>query len=217
MSDWSDSSPYQTTYSEEERIEEYLKKRKERRIKEYNEIEENRKTLFQTYYEAEIRKADSLFNQPGIAFIRFNHKKIKFSFTPCEVVDYVSCRVIFYVSLRYRNNHWLILRDTIPANYKMPVYKKFYKGNSFRSDDDIMKGIMYIYILLMEWAKEHSNFRLEKFKRYKSGEDVFLDSDDEEIFLSQEEISELHAKREAVLKRMVAPSPKKPKGGYFLR
>lgn len=46
------------------------------------------------------------------------------------------------------------------------------------------------------------NFLLQ---RYQNGEDVDLDTDDEELFLTEEERKELKYKREMVLKRMIPP------------
>jgi hypothetical protein len=43
------------------------------------------------------------------------------------------------------------------------------------------------------------------FQRYKKGDDVELDSDDEELFLNQEDRITLYQKRVKVLRRMLPP------------
>lgn len=43
-------------------------------------------------------------------------------------------------------------------------------------------------------------------QRYQNDEDIYLDTDDEELFLTEDQREELNAKREAVLRRMIPPT-----------
>ncbi|KAF2903838.1 hypothetical protein ILUMI_02336 [Ignelater luminosus] len=204
-------SYYETTYSEDERIEKCLKEKREKEKEEARQTELERGKEFQEYYENNKDKENSIFNLKGINFIRFTSKRIKFSFQPCRVARLVCKRVMFFISLRYRKGSWLIKRDSIPANYKRRIYSLFYTNGSFRFDDEsIPYGIVEIWRILKTWAKSEDQFRKLKYQRYKAGEDVYIDTDDEDLFLSDTEIEELHRKREIIWNRMLPPDSEVP-------
>jgi len=204
----SDSSYYETTYSEDERYEQYKREKQRQQIEEARRLDQEREQFFEDFYENNKNKKRSIFNLKGINFIKFTHKRIKFSFQPCRVARLVSTRVIFYITLRYRKKNWLLKRDSIPANYKLKIYSLFYTNGSFSlTDDNIKEGIWEIWKILRKWAQKEHLLRQAKYQRYQNGEDVYLDKDDEDLFLSDTEIEELHEKREAIWERMLPPAP----------
>lgn len=50
-----------------------------------------------------------------------------------------------------------------------------------------------------------SQLILYDFQSYLNGEDVELDSDDEELFVSPHDVEERRRKRDEILKRMIPP------------
>jgi hypothetical protein len=196
------SSFYITTYSEDERIEKALREERRLRSKKASDEDLVRKQTFESYFHSDLR----IFTLPGLTFHAFRHLKIKFSFQPKAITNFVNQNVKFYVSLKYTGKYWRIRRDSLPANYKWKIYKMFYDKESFTiHDENIFSALMKIYEILVVWSRRHEKFRLNKFERYKKGDDVELDSDDEELFLNQEDRITLYQKRVKVLRRMLPP------------
>ncbi|KAL3288541.1 hypothetical protein HHI36_002981 [Cryptolaemus montrouzieri] len=144
-------------------------------------------------------------------FYSFTHLKIKFGFNPSEVA-YVSKRIKFICILKYTGRFWTLGRNTIPANSKETIYEIFLKGVTI-TDKKILAAIDQIHSIFIEWSEEHERFRKRKFRKYEKGELEFfdLDSEDEELYLSQDQRDELRHKRERILNRMIPPKQKKLK------
>ncbi|XP_044258494.1 uncharacterized protein LOC123007323 [Tribolium madens] len=200
----SDSSCYyETTYSEDERIEAALEEKRRKLPQRAQEVNLARQKLFDDFAESNLE----IFNLPGLKFHTFRHTKIKFSFHPASVTNFVIQNVKFYISLKYVNKYWRVKRDSLPSNFKWKIYSLFYNENTFEIDDEnILAILMKIYKLLVSWAQNEEQFRLDKFERYKKGEDVELDSDDEQFFLNQDERNERLAKKTKILRRMIPPN-----------
>ncbi|KAB0792348.1 hypothetical protein PPYR_14307 [Photinus pyralis] len=168
---------------------------------------------FETYLERERNIADSIFNLPALKCLKFTHRKLKFAFTPSEVAQFVSKRLVFIISLKYRMGYWMVKRDYLPVNYKWRIYKLFYtsgRPSHFRfTDENIVEAVHQMWKILCEWAAQDEEFRRRKRDRYRNGEDLFLDEHDEELFLSEGEVEELHRKRNAIWERMLPPKPAK--------
>ncbi|XP_044255549.1 uncharacterized protein LOC123005719 [Tribolium madens] len=196
------SSYYETTYSEDERIEKWLQKKKRKRAQRAQEIDLGRQKLFEDF-----AKSDSeIFDLPGVKFHRFRHTKIKFSFHPASFTNLVNPNVIFYISLKHVGTYWGVKRDSLPSNFKWRIYSLFYDENSEVNDDNILSTIMIIHERLKLWAQNEEEFRKDKFERYKKGdEDLELDSDDEQFFLTQDERNERLQKKVKILLRMIPP------------
>ncbi|KAJ8919918.1 hypothetical protein NQ315_006447 [Exocentrus adspersus] len=198
-----DSDVYQTTASQDERIEQQLRHEKDEERTSQVQLEEERKEQFE---EAFAEKEHEIFHLPGLTFLKFTHLKVRFYFEPSKVATRVSKKVKFYCTLKYykRYGFWNVRRNSIPFPYKKRIYPMFYRDGSV-DDDDLPTVILRIYIQLKAWAQKEEEYRIRKFERYQNGEDVFLDSDDEELFLTEEERRELHDKRMKVLQRMIPP------------
>ncbi|KAK4873537.1 hypothetical protein RN001_015566 [Aquatica leii] len=174
------------------------------------EYDIERPNKFQSYFDDYKNDLESIFNLPGMHFIRYTHKKIKFSFRPSLVAEMVSAKLIFIISLKYRMGYWMVKREYVPVNYMWKICKLFYTTTSFTShfrftDDNIPIGIEEIWKVLCNWALNEDSFRKEKRKRYRRGEDVYIDEDDEELFLSETEVQDLHKRRSKIWKRMLPP------------
>ncbi|EFA13031.1 hypothetical protein TcasGA2_TC010561 [Tribolium castaneum] len=196
------SSYYATTYSEDERIEKALqaKRRKLAQLEHANSL--GRQKTFGQFAESEL----DIFRLTGLKFHTFRHSKIKFSFHPASVTNFVNQNVRFYVSLKYAGRHWRLKRDSLPANFKWKIYSLFYSRNFFEIDDEnILATLLKIYELLVLWTQKEEQYRVDKFQRFKEGEDVELDSDDEQFFLSQSERNERLYKKTKILRRMIPP------------
>ncbi|KAJ8975640.1 hypothetical protein NQ317_013792 [Molorchus minor] len=182
------------------------KKKKEEKARE-ELIQQERKEEFENVFN---EKSLDIFKLPGLTFLKFTYLKIKFSFEPSRLRRYISKKVIFYCSLKYYKRYkiWNIRRDSFPVNYKRIMYQLFYTGDYFRVTDDLLLNTVFkMYDLLIHWAKFEDRFRTEKFARYQQGDkDIFLDSDDEELFFNTEKRKELHRKRNKILKRMLPPA-----------
>ncbi|XP_018567698.1 uncharacterized protein LOC108908229 isoform X2 [Anoplophora glabripennis] len=202
------SDEYVTTASQDERIDENLRQEKEKEKSEQDLLESQRKEVFEEAFQEKIHE---IFQLPGLTFLKFTHVKIKFCFEPCKVVTLVKKDVKFYCSLGYNKKFkfWSVRRDSFPVNYKLRIYNIFYGGPFSVTDETVQDAIYRTYIKLELWAKEEETYRQQKFLKYQNDEDVELDSDDEELFLTEDERKELQAKRERVLKRMVIPTDPK--------
>lgn len=119
---------------------------------------------YENYFIDNINNKHSIFNWPGMYFIDFTNKKIKFSFTPSEVVAMVSKRVKFYCSIRFRNNRWTITRNSIPITCRTIIYNWFYNPlqKNIISLEDILAAIEFIYEQLLSWCAKEEMFRKEK-------------------------------------------------------
>ncbi|KAF5300990.1 hypothetical protein FQR65_LT19285 [Abscondita terminalis] len=169
-----------------------------------------RPAKFEAYFENNKDDPNSIFNLPGVNFIRFTHKRIKFSFRPSSVAEMVSAKHIFIISLKYRMGYWMVKRDHVPANYKSKIYKLFdttiFCTSHFRfTDENVDVAVQEIWKILCKWAFNDDIFRREKYKRYQNGEDVYLDEDDEELFLSETEVRDIRRRRSEIWKRMLPP------------
>ncbi|RZC35313.1 hypothetical protein BDFB_004310 [Asbolus verrucosus] len=197
---------YETTYSEDERIEKALTKRRKARKQRAKIKNLTRQRLFKDLSGADLE----IFTLPGLKFHAFRHTKIKFSFEPSKISNLVVKSVIFYISLIYKGNNWRVKRDSLPGNYKWKIYKLFYNQTFFAIDDEnIFQVLMKIYEIMVTWTKNEENFRLDKFERYKKNEDVELDSDDEQLFLSENERVQIFQKKLKILRRMLPPLKRK--------
>ncbi|KAF5300692.1 hypothetical protein FQA39_LY11054 [Lamprigera yunnana] len=175
--------------------------------------DEKRPQKFLSYFENQKNNENSIFNLPGVEFVKYSHKKIKFTFRPSRVADLVSARIVFVVSLKYRVRFWMVNHDYLPVNCKWNVYNIFFAEHRgtryFRyGDDSVPDAICEIWRILYNWAQRDSDLREEKFCRYFMNEDVYIDEDDEELFLSEIEVEELKRKRDEIWKRMLPPPPK---------
>ncbi|KAK9746586.1 hypothetical protein QE152_g6047 [Popillia japonica] len=204
-------SDYITSYSVDERIAEAIelsKKAKEELNREIDvrrkeskkakeelnrEIDVRRKESLEQYYNENCNDETSIFNQKGLRFVEFGHEKVKFTFRKF---------------LRYRRSYWVLRRDTFPANYKVRIYDLFYKKDpSFSVDDEKLIPVLYnIYKILVDWSKEHQEFRHKRYEQYKAGVDIDLHSEEEELFLTPDEIRDRHEKRDRILQRMLPPN-----------
>lgn len=197
---YSDSSEDEMTYEQEEKINSELERERTERNARRHFIDLKRKKVFEDMF---TNQDEHIFHLKGLTIINFNHNKVKCMFVPSKIVKYVSCKVVFYCTLIYlaKYNNWCIKRDSFPVNYKWQIYPLFYKVD----DMSLLTVIEKIYSRLVLWSKREETFRLEKFKKCQNGEDVYLDSDDEELFLNGEERLKLHKKRAEVLNRMIPP------------
>nr|CAI5857850.1 unnamed protein product [Callosobruchus analis] len=100
----------------------------------------------------------------------------------------------------------MIKRDSFPSNCKQSIYRLFNDGNyCLISDEDILPRIIIIYRHLLIWASKYEKIKEEKYRKFKNGENVELDEEDEELFLTAKERHELRQKRERILRRMIPP------------
>ncbi|KAJ3662688.1 hypothetical protein Zmor_007023 [Zophobas morio] len=199
----SDSSSYcETTYSEDQRIEKALLEEKRIRALRAAEEDQARRKLFENYAKEDL----PIFKLPGIKFHTFRHLKIKFSFEPSKITAFVNKNVKFFISLKYNGKYWRVKRSSFPLTCNRKIYPVFNDQYFIVDDENILTAITKMYQFLVEWKDNEEEFRLEKYERYKKGEeDVELDSDDEQLFLSQNERVALYQKRIKVLKRMLPP------------
>ncbi|KAI4471738.1 chloride channel protein [Holotrichia oblita] len=199
-------SDYITTYSADERIAKYLELQRLNELELNGQNDEERRLIFEKYYDENCDDEDSILRRPGLYFVTFRHTKIKFKFQPSEIV-WTNRNIFFYCSLRYRRNNWVLKRDTLPANCKGKIYNLFYKHQSFSIDDsNIMNLLLNMYEILVNWSKEHEEFRLKRYDEYQKGLDIYLYKDEEELFLTEAEIKDLHRKRNRILRRMLVPT-----------
>ncbi|KAG5889733.1 hypothetical protein JTB14_010207 [Gonioctena quinquepunctata] len=203
----SDSSRFETTYSQDERIEHNLRRDREDERETQRRVHEERDELFATVFS---ERTLPIFALPGLKFSKFASTKVRFSFEPSRIARHVSKKVIFHCSLEYYKEYqrWHIKRDSFPVNYKAKIYQLFFDNNFFIiGDGKLIRVLLVINKILEEWAKLEEDFRLDKFMRYQNGEldDLELDTDDEELFLHEEQKYELYEKRKAILKRMLPP------------
>ncbi|XP_030758067.1 uncharacterized protein LOC115883801 [Sitophilus oryzae] len=166
--------------------------------------EESRKDAFQTIFH---QKKEQIFSLPGVNFLKFTHRYIKFCFQPNLIYNGISQKYIFYCSLRYlkRYGKWILKREPMPAQ---PLYRKVIP--SVFIEDDIISLSMVIckvYEELKKWAKREIKIRRDKYERYRKGQITYIDIDltDEELYFSDDERQALHEKRITVLKRMIPP------------
>nr|CAH7729594.1 unnamed protein product [Callosobruchus chinensis] len=102
---------------------------------------------------------------------------------------------------------WMIKQDSFPSNCKQRIYSIFNDGKyCLISDEDILPRIMMIYKHLLIWSSKYEKMKEEKYRKFKNGENVELDEEDEELFLSTKERNELKEKRERILRRMIPPN-----------
>ncbi|XP_072384319.1 uncharacterized protein [Diabrotica undecimpunctata] len=197
------SSYYDTTYSQDMRIEELKALREEERIS--NAEKQQRRE--EAFNQAFIEKTQPVFNLKGLYFLYFNHIKIKFYFKPSNFTKYVKKDVKFYCKLVYRTKYewWYIKIDSFPVNCKRRIYSIVSKR--FVDDTELFDVIKAIHKCLLIWTRNEEEFRLEKRQRLERGEldELDLDSDDCDLILTKEEKSRLKSKRRAILKRMIPP------------
>lgn len=126
---------------------------------------EQRQEEYEDYYYENINKSESIFQLLGINVIDFTHEKIKFSFTPKKVVHYISSKVVFYCSTRYRNGYWMIMRNTLPVTIRKIVYEEFLEYDvKIVELSHIVSVIKNIYEVLVKWSKDYENFRRRKYE-----------------------------------------------------
>ncbi|KAK9746533.1 hypothetical protein QE152_g6065 [Popillia japonica] len=197
-------SDYVTSYSVDERITEAIRlaKTEEEELNRQKDVQ--RKYSFERYYNENRSDDTAIFNLKGLHFLTFRHDKIKFRFQPSDIV-WTNRSIFFDCSLRYRRNYWVLRRDTFPANYKPRIYNLFYKKDpSFSvNDSKIIDVLLTIYEILVDWSKKHEEFHRRRYEDYKAGLDIYLHSEEEELFLTADEIRDLHEKRYQILQRMV--------------
>ncbi|XP_022905271.1 uncharacterized protein [Onthophagus taurus] len=194
----SDSDLYRYTASNE-RVDELIRKNRQIRLKSKLDNERKRERYFKEYYELEKGVEESIFNYPGLYFLEFNHKKIKFRFTPSQVVENIGKNDKFYCSLWYKYNKWSIKRNSFPSDCKATISNLFVAIN----DSKVLNIINSIYEVLLKWSNDYKRLLQERFERYLDGdEDIVLDSMEEELFLDKKEIEEIHRKRNVILERM---------------
>nr|XP_022900567.1 uncharacterized protein LOC111413726 [Onthophagus taurus] len=168
-----------------------------------SEREQKRERFFEEYYELEKGNKESFFNFPGLFFLDFNHKKIKFRFTPSQVVENIGKNRKYYCSLWYRYNKWSIKYDSLPCDCKRPISNLFGATN----DVKMLKIIHSIYDILVKWSNDFQRLTIERFERYRAGDsDIVLDTTEEELFLDKKEIEEIHRERNIILERMKNPN-----------
>ncbi|XP_076264806.1 uncharacterized protein LOC143198983 [Rhynchophorus ferrugineus] len=163
-----------------------------------------RKQLFD---DIRLNQNNIIFNLQGLNFMKFTHLKIKFSFQPNLIYEGISKKYIFYTSMKYLKKYgkWILSREPMPAK---PLYRKVTHSVFIRDDiEDLTQVICRIYQELKKWSENDIKTRHLKFQNYKAGliSYVELDSTDEELFLSENEIQTLHKKRVSVLRRMLPP------------
>lgn len=121
-----------------------------------------RQELFDDYADSPLLE---IFNLPGLEFHIFRHNKIKFSFHPASVTNFVNKNVRFYVSLKYVDKYWRVKRDSLPANYKLKIYNLFYSTTYFKIDDEkILQTLLKIYDIFITWTHNEEEFRVNKFQ-----------------------------------------------------
>lgn len=125
------------------------------------EKERKRCLMFEGYVQENPDDIMSVFSLPGITLHIFRHTKIKFSFRPSQLQLLVSNRVVFYCSLIYRRNNWVVRRDSFPANCKTQIHNLFFTKYGL-NDQNIFEAIRKIYTILEDWSKEHHNFRQQR-------------------------------------------------------
>ncbi|GJQ76873.1 hypothetical protein Trydic_g15079 [Trypoxylus dichotomus] len=203
---FSDSGSDFTTYSQDERISAYLAEQKILTEEQTKEEDEERRVLYEQYFEDERDAKGSIFQLDGLTFIRFRHTKIKFTFEPSKVV-WTNRDIIFYCSLYYRHSHWYLRRDTFPVDRKYIIYKLLERNGeyAFINDDNIILFLRVLYNILIRWSAKHEEFRRQRYREFQDGVDITLYPDEEMLFLTEGEIEELHRKRDAILRRMLPP------------
>lgn len=127
--------------------------------------DEARQKRFEKFYK--LRKSP-IFRLPGLSFLTFHHKKIKFRFVPHQVSErvFVSKKSKFYCSLKHGEwGEWLIKRDSFPISVKGIVYHEFHKKEDFAFyDDNVEEAVIMLYQYLCRWTKEESTYRIDRWK-----------------------------------------------------
>nr|XP_023027093.1 uncharacterized protein LOC111515084 [Leptinotarsa decemlineata] len=203
----SESSRFETSYNQDQRIEQHLKNEREMERAADRDLEEQRELTFATVF---ARKSLPIFNLPALRITKFTSSKIRFRFEPSKISDHVSKKVIFHCSMEYYKEYsrWHIKRDSFPVNYKPRIYQLFFDNNFFIiGDGNVVEVIFALDRILRDWTNREEEFRMEKFMRFQNGEleDLELDTDDEELFLDESQRIELHRKRTSILRRMLPP------------
>lgn len=126
---------------------------------------ERRILLFKTYYNKNKNKENTLFNLRGLRIFEYVHTKIQFSFTPSEVVIFISKKITFYVVLKYFKTYWrLSSKSTLPLDCKNEIYNsKVLKQIRYPNDGKINEFIMEIYKLLTHWSRNYEATVLRKY------------------------------------------------------
>lgn len=128
-------------------------------------LEAQREKEYEEYYYDNINKSNSIFQLPGMNIIDFTHEKVKFSFTPRQVVDLISKTVIFYCTIRYINKRWMIMRNTIPVNIRPIIYSRFLEYNvNIVKLNHIVTTVQFVYDVLVNWSKNYKNFKKQKYE-----------------------------------------------------
>lgn len=122
-----------------------------------------REQEYEDYYYEHVNKTGTIFQQRALNIITFTHKKIKFSFSPKEIVNHISEKVIFYCSIRYAHSWWMVMRNSLPVNIRPCVYSHFL-GNRIVELDNIVHTVKFIYDTLVEWSEKHQSFRKKKYE-----------------------------------------------------
>lgn len=155
----SDSSEYyETTYSEDERYEEWKRIQEKEKVT----LELAREDFFNKYFEGMKKDFASTLYQPGLEMITFRSDKIKFGLTPREIVKYVNYRVRFFCTLRFGGSVWTIRRNTLPLDCKMKIYETLEQDRII--DQNVMKVIDFIYETFIEWCNLQQEWRIDKFQ-----------------------------------------------------
>lgn len=142
----------------------YLREKYNAENEEKEKTNREREQEYDEYFIDNINNSDSIFNNPGMYLIDFTHKKIKFCFTPSEVTNMINTNAKFYCSIKFRNNRWMIRRNSIPINCRSIIYTWYcshvYKKIS--SLHDVLAVINFIYKELIIWCNRQESFRNEK-------------------------------------------------------
>lgn len=166
----------------------------------------------------------SIFNWKGIDFLYFTHLKVKFVFVPSLVVEKVKKSVKFYCSMYFKHGMWVMRTCSIPLSCKDKVFSLLFNP-PMKDMPELLEFLEKTYHILVEWSKEEEKFRWRMYnvrvasvhflkeiysqffilKRYLQDKEALLFTDDEELFLTTEEIRERREMIDAVFKRMVKP------------
>lgn len=191
-----------TTYSQDITIAKYLQDQKNKR-------EENQKTRQKIYEEASIWYLDPNNTKPGWKFHSFSHEKIKFSFTPGDITDLINKNIQFFCILKYNNLFWRLGKHSLPSNL-MPVFTDLFYKENYISDANLETYLDQLYDKFYEWTENEQQDKMKRYKKFTEGviSDMDLFSDEQDIFLEEEDKQELLRKREKILSRMIPPKKK---------
>lgn len=116
---------------------------------------------YEDYYYNNVNEPDSIFQLQGLTILTFTQKKIKFAYTPKDIINYISRKIIFYCSIRYIHGRWMIMRNSLPVNIQSIIYSQFFNARIVDLDH-IVHVVTLIYDILIKWSKEYENFRRKK-------------------------------------------------------